>query len=308
MVLCIEEAHSLLYIHRDIKPDNFIFTSSGHLKLCDFGLAFSGLSHHSTANFQECSQGLMRALGLESGDWSPPTPLSNATNGSLRAQTRTPRTRMAKSVVGTVQYMAPEILRGDFYDGRCDWWSLGIILFEILYGFTPFQVDDSQYETRHRIENWPQYLCFPQSDNISDAAKSLVLGLLTERYMRLSASFYEQNDYPACPTPLFVHPTDAQAIKSHPFFHNINFSTLHIASPPFVPKLDSEEDTKYFEDSNGKVPGSESTGSMRRAVAPAGPAEELAVELRKECAFWGYTYRRPRSAVQGVENVWGERI
>lgn len=40
MILCIEEAHSLRWIHRDVKPDNFLISASGHLKISDFGLAF----------------------------------------------------------------------------------------------------------------------------------------------------------------------------------------------------------------------------------------------------------------------------
>lgn len=47
---------------------------------------------------------------------------------------RNQKRRLARSVVGTSQYMAPEVIRGDYYDGRCDWWSIGIIMYECLFG------------------------------------------------------------------------------------------------------------------------------------------------------------------------------
>ncbi|KAF9121619.1 hypothetical protein BGX30_002456, partial [Mortierella sp. GBA39] len=92
MVLCIEEAHKLGYIHRDIKPDNFLFNKEGHIKLSDFGLATDFHWAHDTAYYESQRRALKK---------------------------------MAFSVVGTNNYMAPEVLRGTGYDRGCDWWSLG---------------------------------------------------------------------------------------------------------------------------------------------------------------------------------------
>lgn len=159
MILCIEEAHRMNWIHRDVKPDNFLITSSGHLKISDFGLAFDGhwshtqtyynqhrysilrdLDLHVPGDTQDCEEERERlesrkAFDLINGKMSTFERLETRQDGAsgpiLDWLNRTQRRHFAKSVVGTSQYMAPEVIRGENYDGRCDWWSIGIILYEV---------------------------------------------------------------------------------------------------------------------------------------------------------------------------------
>ena len=159
MILCIEEAHRMNWIHRDIKPDNFLITGSGHLKISDFGLAFDGHWTHNQTYYNEQRYNLLRDLDLhiqgdaqdreEESERQEERRQMDLINGKLSARERfeakqdgangpildwlnhTQRRNFAKSVVGTSQYMAPEVIRGENYDGRCDWWSIGIILYEV---------------------------------------------------------------------------------------------------------------------------------------------------------------------------------
>lgn len=159
MILCVEEAHKLRWIHRDVKPDNFLISAIGHLKISDFGLAFDGHWAHDQRYFKSHRQSLMEKLGIEvKGDVQDQeedakkdarTNLAAMLSGRrgrqgkeqvdgpseqesiLQWRNRYGKRRLAGSVVGTSQYMAPEVIRGDPYDGRCDWWSIGIILYEV---------------------------------------------------------------------------------------------------------------------------------------------------------------------------------
>ena len=161
MILCVEEAHKLRWIHRDVKPDNFLISASGHLKISDFGLAFDGHWAHDQNFFNRHRQSLMEKLGIEvQGDSldrkegasiAANMALADALTGgrkerrdklpvdegprdnesTLEWRDRVGQRKLARSVVGTSQYMAPEVIRGELYDGRCDWWSIGIILYEV---------------------------------------------------------------------------------------------------------------------------------------------------------------------------------
>ncbi|KAI5372254.1 hypothetical protein J4E82_009052 [Alternaria postmessia] len=302
MILCIEEAHKMNWIHRDVKPDNFLITSSGHLKISDFGLAFDGHWAHNQTYYNEQRYGLLRDLDLHiKGDVQDVEeeksrqdarktlePVNGGAAARGRYQTRQDsangpiidwlnreqRREFAKSVVGTSQYMAPEVIRGESYDGRCDWWSIGIILYECLYGCTPFFCDNRQ-ATKARILDHTRWLRFPPEQRyarpnidrvplmpVSRNAIDLMMRLLDERQDRLSAKRYRENDWVLRDkaagarrnrnintTGHIVYPNDAEDIKSHPFFRNIQWSQLHQTRPPFVPRVHGGQPiTKYFDD------------------------------------------------------------
>lgn len=149
MILAVEEAHRLKFIHRDIKPDNFLISSSGHLRISDFGLAFDGHWSHDASYYSYHRYSLLRKLGINVyGDEKDQQDNKTIQGHCKKTQLLTSelgrhdrqdvgrnqdltsllgwrnrcgnRTR-ANSVVGTSQYMAPEVIRQEYYDGRCDW-------------------------------------------------------------------------------------------------------------------------------------------------------------------------------------------
>lgn len=168
MILCIEEAHRLCWIHRDVKPDNFLISETGHLKISDFGLAFDGHWLHDQTYYHNQRYSLLKKLGIqidgdaqdqqeaaENAAISSPDAKENGYDenyfatlpiGLLGWRNKMDRRRFARSVVGTSQYMAPEVIRGEMYDGRCDWWSIGIILYEVCMPSCKCAIQDSVNE------------------------------------------------------------------------------------------------------------------------------------------------------------------
>ena len=305
MILCIEEAHRMKWIHRDVKPDNFLLGADGHLRISDFGLAFDGDWSHAQSYYHQHRHSLVEKLGLEiKGDEEDQQDADVGTAAGrigglfsgkigkssskkfkyvneipdtgetiLDWRNRKYRRDFAQSVVGTSQYMAPEVIRGDYYDGRCDWWSIGIIMYECLYGYTPFACESRQ-DTKLRILKHRKTLNFPscplERPPVSFQGLDLMMALIVEREERLSSQVYRYNNYlqrgaasnpgligdkatQYCdPQGHFVFPNDAVDLKRHRFFRNIPWEELHTRRPPFVPRVKHSEDTKYF-DEDGTV-------------------------------------------------------
>ncbi len=116
-ILAVESVHKLNFIHRDLKPDNILIDKNGHLKLTDFGLC-KPFKVGSYVNGDELDYQGQRK--------------SNSSNQRERVY----------SMVGTIDYIAPEVFTKDGYTETVDWWSLGTIMFEMLMGYPPFSGRD----------------------------------------------------------------------------------------------------------------------------------------------------------------------
>lgn len=138
------------------------------------------------------------------------------------------------TAVGTPDYISPEVLKsqgGDGYYGReCDWWSVGVFLFEMLVGDTPFYAD-SLVGTYSKIMDHKNSLNFPEDVEISKHAKNLICAFLTDREVRLGRNGIEE-------------------IKQHAFFKNDQWTWDNIreTAAPVVPELSSDIDSSNFDD------------------------------------------------------------
>jgi len=218
MLLAVEALHKLGYIHRDLKPDNFLVNKKGHLKLIDFGLS-KDLAQQFSNTF---------TLKIHS------TKTQHATSGKTNTKgnrTRKKKNRKTFSVVGSPEYMAIEILEEVGYNHTVDYWSLGIILYELFWGVTPFG-GDSVDETFQKLTCWKDYVAPPEplsddEEEVSPEAWELVQRLICEPEKRLGSS-------------------DISEIKNHAFFEGFDWDHILDMEPPFVPELDDELDTSYF--------------------------------------------------------------
>jgi cell cycle protein kinase DBF2 len=157
MFCCVDALHQLGYIHRDLKPENFLVDSTGHVKLTDFGLAAGFLAPARVES--------MRIKLEKASETSVPfgKPMDQRTVAERRDGYRSMREKdvnYAKSIVGSPDYMAPEVLRGDEYDYTVDYWSLGCMLFEALTGFPPFAGSTAD-ETWRNLKHWKDVLKRP---------------------------------------------------------------------------------------------------------------------------------------------------
>ncbi|KAG1114477.1 hypothetical protein G6F42_014174 [Rhizopus arrhizus] len=132
-----------------------------------------------------------------------------------------------RQAVGTPDYLAPESILGTGQDSMVDWWALGVICYEFLYGIPPFHADtpDKVFENilSRRID-WHEDVV-----QISPEARDFM-----ERLMTLDPE-----------KRLGYH--GAEEVKAHPFFKSINWDTLMTESPSFIPQPTDMEDTDYFD-------------------------------------------------------------
>ena len=231
LILAIESIHKLDCIHRDIKPDNILIDKTGHIKLSDFGLA-------------KISEKLFEKENNNSFVYNN----SNENNVNKHEK--------IYSCVGTAYYVAPEVLSKVGYGPEIDWWSVGVIFFEMLAGYAPFCSKETS-EVCHKILNWKKYLKFPSKIKISREAEDLIAKLINNSNIRLGIN-------------------GAEEIKSHPFFKDLNWENIHNLKAPFIPELKNKYDTHYFD--NYEV------------IEPFYPPIKKR-KKRKDIEYLGYTYK-----------------
>jgi serine/threonine kinase 38 len=166
--LCIFFLHKsqLGYIHRDIKPDNMLLDEKGHLKLTDLGLC-KKVGDVSANDFPEAVLDVLKSQNKVTSN-APQDMDTSAFEEDRRARFADPKARreMAYSTVGTPDYIAPEVLAaqngssGYSYTCAVDWWSLGVIMYECLVGYTPFYAE-SPVDTCRKILRWKSCLEIP---------------------------------------------------------------------------------------------------------------------------------------------------
>lgn len=212
LVLALEYLHSLRVVHRDLKPDNLLIAHDGHIKLTDFGLSKVGLINST----DDLSGPAVSGTSLL-GDDEPQVTISEQLNQ---------RERRKRSAVGTPDYLAPEILLGTGHGASADWWSVGVILFEMIVGIPPFNAEHPQTifdNILNRKIPWPRV-----PEEMSYEAYDLIDKLLTEDpNQRLGAR-------------------GAPEVKQHEFFKNINWDTLARQKAAFIPASDDALDTCYL--------------------------------------------------------------
>jgi len=230
VALGIHDLHKMGFVHRDIKPENILIDRTGHVKLADFGNA---------------------AKLSASGTVSKVMP------------------------VGTPDYIAPEVLqclqgghcKSDSHGAQCDYWSLGVLAFEMFFGKTPFtDMDGSVINTYSNIMMHTNKVKFPQDREASKDLKSLIESLLQPAEKRLGHSL----------------------LVRHPFFSPLDWANMLNSPPPYVPQVRGLEDDSHFDIIDEDPP-------------PPDIASLKAKKDFKNLPFVGFTFTADKESVKSLE-------
>ncbi|TKY48476.1 Phototropin-1 protein [Spatholobus suberectus] len=215
VVIALEYLHCQGIIYRDLKPENVLIQSSGHVSLTDFDLS--------------CLTP------------SKPQLIIPATNEKKKKKKKQQKSRQvplfmaepmraSNSFVGTEEYIAPEIITGSGHTSAVDWWALGVLIYEMLYGYTPFRGKTRQKTFANILH---KDLKFPKSKPVSLQARQLIYWLLHRD-----------------PKDRLGSREGANEIKRHPFFRGVNWALVRCMKPPELdaPILTGTEEEKEAKD------------------------------------------------------------
>ncbi|XP_063604239.1 serine/threonine-protein kinase tricornered-like isoform X5 [Penaeus indicus] len=272
--LAIDSIHKLGFIHRDIKPDNLLLDARGHIKLSDFGLCTGLKKSHRTEFYKDLSQAKPSDFTTYSN-----VPASNPMDSKRRAESwKKNRRALAYSTVGTPDYIAPEVFMQTGYGPSCDWWSLGVIMYEMLIGYPPFCSENPQ-ETYRKVMSWRETLVFPPEVPISEQARETITRLCCESERRAGSQH------------------GIEDLKSMKFFQFVDWEHSRERPSAIAVEVKSIDDTSNFDEFPGvdlKLLSGASLslelGSQHHKSTPP-PAKEGEGGY-KDWVFINYTYKR----------------
>jgi protein-serine/threonine kinase len=206
----LEYLHLMGFIYRDLKPENILLHQSGHIMLSDFDLS------------KQSDPGGKPTM-IIGRNGTNTNSLPTIDTKSCIANFRT------NSFVGTEEYIAPEVIKGCGHTSAVDWWTLGILIYEMLFGTTPFKGKNRNATFANILRDdvpFPEHSGSPQ---ISNLCKSLIRKLLIkDENRRLGAR------------------AGASDVKNHPFFRTTQWALIRHMKPPMIPHQGRGIDTVNF--------------------------------------------------------------
>lgn len=237
VLLALEYLHMLGVVYRDLKPENVLVREDGHIMLSDFDLSLQCTVSPTLVRTSHDLNPSRRPGGpafciepasvcIQPACFIPRLFPKKSKKKTTRPDLGLPKampellaeptSARSMSFVGTHEYLAPEIIKGEGHGSAVDWWTFGIFLHELLYGKTPFKGSGNRATLFNVVG---QQLKFSESPATSYASRDLIRGLLVkEPHNRLGVK------------------RGATEIKQHPFFEGVNWALIRCSTPPEVPR------------------------------------------------------------------------
>ncbi|WAQ93151.1 hypothetical protein PtA15_18A209 [Puccinia triticina] len=193
VISALEYLHLHGYIYRDLKPENILLHQSGHIMLSDFDLSKQSEEGGAPAGVKSIT----------------PDGVPLIDTRSCIADFRT------NSFVGTEEYIAPEVIQGNGHSSAVDWWTVGILVYEMIYGYTPFKGADRQTTFGNVLR---REVGFQDSPPTSALAKAVIRRLLAKDERTRLGSL-----------------SGASEVKHHKWFASISWGLLRNCKPPIIP-------------------------------------------------------------------------
>ncbi|KAK7470832.1 serine/threonine protein kinase, AGC [Stygiomarasmius scandens] len=204
VVAALEYLHLMGFIYRDLKPENILLHQSGHIMLSDFDLAK-----------QSSEPGGMPAMVRSDQNG---VPLINTMSCTANFRTN--------SFVGTEEYIAPEVIAAQGHTAAVDWWTLGILIYEMIYATTPFKGQERN-DTFANIRMLAVH--FKDTPKVSSACKDCITRLLDKNEQTRLGSR-----------------SGASEVKQHKWFAKTNWGLLRNGKPPIISSSSNGVDAVNF--------------------------------------------------------------